>query len=455
KVRHEERILRGDTPFQKVIEYVILCRKTSKYVPPKIKEKEEISEYIYRIEELDKPFKIENIRGYEVHIFKPHQYRIKKLPPSKNNLKRYTIRGSLITQKGSASEYYEKYLRRRKEVDGLGCLYKVIGMGVKGDGLGYRYIQQPASPKVKNGIYFQGYPLQEKQGKPIPNFLDFIDEFNKVAGEGAVLFKNGKKPVKFVKQLIMLGKGEKISIILDFFAGSGTTAHAVMKLNKEDGGRRKFILVEMADYFDTVIIPRIKKVAYSFNWKDGRPQDTDGIGVFFKYQYLEQYEDTLNNIIFAGEEGRQVKLLEFEDYIFHILDYGTRSSVSRLNIDKFKKPFEYKMEILENGIPKKANVDLIETFNYLLGLHVKKIHTENANGRKYIWVIGERKDKSLVVVIWRNSEELDLVQDKKYIESKLSEIADDAEPDYIYVNGDSYVQNAIPIEMEFMKLVGA
>jgi len=40
----------------------------------------------------------------------------------------------------------------------------------------------------------------------------------------------------------------------------------------------------------------LKKVAYSFNWKGGKPQDTEGIGVFFKYQILEQYEDSLSNI---------------------------------------------------------------------------------------------------------------------------------------------------------------
>ncbi|MGC8651477.1 MAG: site-specific DNA-methyltransferase, partial [Minisyncoccia bacterium] len=103
------------------------------------------------------------------------------------------------------------------------------------------------------------------------------------------------KPTTLISYLISLsGTG----VILDFFAGSGTTAHAVMKLNKEDGGKRKFILVEMAYYFDTVIIPRIKKVAYSFQWKDGKPQDIDGIGVFFKYHTLEQYEDSLENIEF-------------------------------------------------------------------------------------------------------------------------------------------------------------
>jgi len=248
---------------------------------------------------------------------------------------------------------------------------------------------------------------------------------------------------------------DKSSTILDFFAGSGTTAHAVMKLNKEDEGKRKFILVEMADYFDTVIIPRIKKVAYSFGWKDGKPQNTDGIGVFFKYHTLEQYEDTLNNIIFVNDTTRQTKLRElFEDYIFHMLEYGTRGSTSRLNIDKFKKPFDYKMEILDNGIPKTVNVDLVETFNYLLGLRIKKIYMDNSNGKKYVWVVGERRDKSLAVVVWRDTENLDLKKDKKYIESKMREVAC-TEPDYIYVNEDSYVENAIPIETEFMKLMGA
>ncbi len=103
------------------------------------------------------------------------------------------------------------------------------------------------------------------------------------------------KPTNLIKLLIYVSSLRN-DLILDFFAGSGTTAHAVMKLNQEDGGKRKFILVEMADYFYTIIIPRLKKVAYSFNWKDGKPQDTDGIGVFFKYLTLEQYEDTLDNI---------------------------------------------------------------------------------------------------------------------------------------------------------------
>ena len=66
-----------------------------------------------------------------------------------------------------------------------------------------------------------------------------------------------------------LGRGD---ICLDYFAGSGTTGHAIINLNREDGGRRKFILVEMGDHFDTVLLPRIKKVTYAPEWKDGKPR---------------------------------------------------------------------------------------------------------------------------------------------------------------------------------------
>ena len=59
--------------------------------------------------------------------------------------------------------------------------------------------------------------------------------------------------------------------ILDYFAGSGTTGHAVINLNREDGGDRRFILVEMGEHFDTVLLPRLKKVTYSPEWKDGKP----------------------------------------------------------------------------------------------------------------------------------------------------------------------------------------
>ena len=70
------------------------------------------------------------------------------------------------------------------------------------------------------------------------------------------------KSVHLVKDCLRYWCGED-STNLDFFAGSGTTGHAVINLNREDSGQRKYILVEVAHHFDTVMLPRLKKVVYS------------------------------------------------------------------------------------------------------------------------------------------------------------------------------------------------
>ncbi len=107
-------------------------------------------------------------------------------------------------------------------------------------------------------------------------------------------------------------------IVLDYFAGSGTTAHAVINLNREDGGNRKYLLIEMGDYFHTVLLPRIKKVVYSKNWKEGKPVSREGISHCLKYYTLEQYEETLKNSHY--KDGQQLELdsmkSPFEQYIF-------------------------------------------------------------------------------------------------------------------------------------------
>ena len=59
-------------------------------------------------------------------------------------------------------------------------------------------------------------------------------------------------------------------IVLDFFAGSGTNGHAALNLNKADNGNRKFILIEMGDYFESTLKERIRRVMFSENWKGGK-----------------------------------------------------------------------------------------------------------------------------------------------------------------------------------------
>jgi adenine-specific DNA-methyltransferase len=188
------------------------------------------------------------------------------------------------------------------------------------------------------------------------------------------------KPSRLMKRIIHIGTDKK-SFVLDYFAGSGTTAHAVINLNREDNGNRKYILVEMGDYFDTVTKPRITKVIYSSDWKNGKPTSRDtGISHCFKYIRLESYEDTLNNLVFdknpirgkAIESNPSLK----EDYMLrYLLDVETRGSQSLLNIDGFADPTAYALVVKKPGSDEQVtqNIDLIETFNYLLGLRLENM----------------------------------------------------------------------------------
>lgn len=77
--------------------------------------------------------------------------------------------------------------------------------------------------------------------------------------------------VSFYDTILSKAAKEPADIIMDFFAGSGTTGHAVIGDNRNNGNEKKYILVEMGDYFDQVTLPRMKKAVYASAWKNGRP----------------------------------------------------------------------------------------------------------------------------------------------------------------------------------------
>lgn len=87
----------------------------------------------------------------------------------------------------------------------------------------------------------------------------FHSDMGNVAKEGGVKFSNGKKPVRLIKQLIRWANNKPDALILDFFAGSGTTAHAVMAMNAEDGGRRRSIVVTNNELNETTRNALLKK----------------------------------------------------------------------------------------------------------------------------------------------------------------------------------------------------
>jgi adenine-specific DNA-methyltransferase len=153
----------------------------------------------------------------------------------------------------------------------------------------------------------------------------------------------------------------KNELVADYFAGSGTTLTVSLK------SQRRWLGVEMGNQFDDYIVPRLKKACREEN-----------ISHCFKYLRLESYEDTLNNLRFDDDPQRKATVAANasfkEDYMLHyLLDVETRGSQSLLNIDKFADPTAYTLNVKKPGTDEYAvrPVDLIETFNYLIGLRVQ------------------------------------------------------------------------------------
>ncbi|MBP8123747.1 MAG: site-specific DNA-methyltransferase [Caldilineaceae bacterium] len=262
-------------------------------------------------------------------------------------------------------------------------------------------------------------------------------------------------PVSLYKELIGAASTSPNDVVLDFFAGSATTAHATLALNREDEGSRRYILVEMGDYFDTVVLPRVIKVVFSDKWKNGIPQDKDGISHMIKVQRLESYEDALNNVHLAQPVETEQQTLFGEDHdeylLSYMLDNESRNSPTLLAQDAFDTPFDYKLNIQRGTVsPQPQTVDLVETFHYLIGLHVKTLRAYRHQDRRYRVSTGEVTTATgveRVAVVWRNTADLDLGVEKSWI---MAEVLHEHLPlDRIYINGTSYLPNAQPLDLVF------
>ena len=263
------------------------------------------------------------------------------------------------------------------------------------------------------------------------------------------------KAIGLIEDCLRASHCDSRSIVLDFFAGSGTTGHAVINLNREDGGQRKFILVEMGDHFDTVLLPRIKKITFTPEWKDGKPrcmatpEEAGRSPRIVKYMRLESYEDALNNIDFDKTPAQQ--LLQFDDYLLkYMLQWETRRSATLLNVEKLSRPFRYKLHIHADGQTRQQIADLPETFNYLLGLHIETRRVYDDNGRYYLVYRGQTREGRRVGVIWRETEgwhKPDFERDRDFVaEQKFNDGIDE-----VYVNGDAFIREARALEPMFKR----
>ena len=292
-------------------------------------------------------------------------------------------------------------------------------------------------------------------------------------------------PLSLYVELVGAGAPSSDAIVLDFFAGSGTTGHAVINLNREDGGQRKFILVEMGDYFDTVLLPRIKTVTFTPEWKNGKPkhlatpEEAAHSPRIVKVVRLESYEDALNNLEIRRSDKQQLLLdaaeaqgadgLREQYVLRYMLDVETRGSQSLLNVEAFTGPTAYKLKVKQPGSDesREVNIDLLETFNWLIGLTVRHIAAPQTFSAAFerdsekrlrlkgrlkqeedgpYWfrtVTGTTPDGRRTLVIWRKlpgePEQDNLVLDEWFTRQGYS--AKDSKFDLIYVNGGNNLEN--------------
>lgn len=262
------------------------------------------------------------------------------------------------------------------------------------------------------------------------------------------------KSVYLVKDCISAISNEG-DVVMDIFAGSGTTGHSILMLNREAKAYqklRKCILVEMGLYFNTATKPRIEKVIYSEDWKDGKPVSRKGISQCFKYIRLEQYEDTLNNLQpknqrldFDNENGKG----DFEETYFlrYMLDTETKGDL--FNLEWFKNPFAMSIKTTKDNELVDTHVDMVETFNYLIGLNVETLRYPKDG---YCVVEGTTHiGNERTLVIWRNCNKVSN-EDLNEFFRKQAYCTTDSEFDKIYVNGDNTLPN-IKADEEHWKVV--
>ena len=271
------------------------------------------------------------------------------------------------------------------------------------------------------------------------------------------------KPTRLIRRIIQLATSPQESIVLDFFSGSGTTANAVIAQNRADGGARKYIQVEIGVHVDTVMVPRIKKVIYSKDWKDGKPVSREGISHMFKYIRLESYEDALHNLASNGtmarikpkEKAYKAAKGENEYGIRYLAKLPLEASDTMLNLARLEHPFNYTLEVLTDDGPRAQAVDLVETFNFLYGLFVRRLVTlkNEKDGRHYrIVKATDREGRKRILVVWRDMADLDPKIERKFLEGMLKE--EDAFDEKL-INGDTATPGFQSLDSLFKRLMEA
>lgn len=349
QVRYAEKSLADGKSVKPVMEYVLVYAKDiNKFKLNLPKEKYTDASFLYEIEELGSGIMVKD-GNVTMQVFKPGEWQIKKQNESSQNLLKETWVSGTIYSKMSYGQVVKKYIEPRYNSDGLGCLYKVIGRG--DDGLGYRYYVGPSKKGSTRCKMYSGMPLSRIEEiksnggsfreVPISNLINYAADFGNIRHEGNMTFNSGKKPVKMLKELINYHTN-KNAVVLDFFAGSGSTAQAVLELNKEDNGNRQFILCTNNEnnICEEITYKRIKNVITGY----GKYNPLKSNLKYYRCTYVPRInteaEDLHNNLLINIKN-----LIQLENGI-EIDDNKIRVYLNEDELDRFSTN-EKELEICE------------------------------------------------------------------------------------------------------------
>ncbi len=324
------------------------------------------------------------------------------------------------------------------------------------------FVKQTGAPYVvKERSSEQGHVLSVLRG---------MGSTQSMAGQlrGMGLSFDYPKPVGLI-QFLTAAFSSTDSTVVDFFGGSGTTAEAAINLTRENGKRRRFVLIEVADYFDTIVLPRVKKVIFTPSWKDGKPtrlptkDEATRTPRLVKVLRLESYEDALHNLAtdatLAASEAKAAAFqgaLGAESYrLNYIARLPMEANPSMLQTARLDHPFRYSLEILTDDGAEARTVDLVETFNWLLGLDVQRVRRWQHEKRDYLAVLGRDRANKRLLVVWRDTADLDPRAERVFLEKQVATLTKDAPFDRMLINGDSATPGFETLDGLFKQLMEA
>lgn len=330
---YADKTLKQDRVFHDQIEHVLVYSKN-----PTSKIKQSLNEYSYdkfcwNISADRKPEEIIELGGKRVEIFKESNFEITKTEPSENGLKEIWASGTILDM-NSSGRFFRDNLMGRYDQDGYNVLYKVFGIG--DDGKDFRYFTGPKKIGATKGKYYQGVPLDKKNIEDnlikkvsIENFWAMAGDFGNCRTEGGVEFKSGKKPEKLLHRIIEMTTDPE-EIVLDFFAGSGTTLAVCHKME------RQYIGIEQMDYNDNDTVQRLKNVIAGDQTGVSKSENWLGGGSFVYCELAKANQEYIDNIQKAKNTASLLKIWKtMQEKAF--ISYKVDIKAINENVSEFEK----------------------------------------------------------------------------------------------------------------------